>query len=254
MNSLWCATVDKRAIGKARVASLEALLHDLIGQDDATLGQALKGDLFKKDGTFHLGKLAESIGLDCEQATFRQNKTLREQIDVAEAEIRARGLLSYPNADPAAQTKRAIGDQNEAKFLDWLAKVGTEQIPAPVSHTGRLYRKALWATYSGQALLDVERFPTWFNSRPDVREALNELDVRVVQSSVVTVRMDSDSIADDMEDTMTSTLVRNLRAEIKTLKEQLAAEREARRKAELDAKQNDWQAQFVPTGKMPHKE
>lgn len=247
--------MDKRAIGKARVASLEALLHDLIGQDDTTLRQTLKGDLFKKDGTFHLGKLAESIGLDCEQATFRQNKTLRERIDVAEAEIRARGLLSESNADPAAApTKRAIGDQNEARFLDWLAKVGTEQIPAPVSHTGRLYRKALWATYSCQALLDVERFPNWFNSRADVKEALNQLDVRVVQNSVITISMDSDSIADDMEDTMTSTLVRNLRVEIKTLKEKLGAEREARRKAELEAKQNEWQAQFVPTGKMPHKQ
>lgn len=236
------------------MASLEALLHDLIGQDDATLSQTLKGDLFKKDGTFHLGKLAESTGLDCEQATFRQNKALRERIDVAEAEIRARGLLSESNTDPVAPTKRAIGDQNEARFLDWLAMVGTEQIPAAVSHTGRLYRKALWATYSGQALLDVERVPTRFNSRPNVRDALNELDVRVVQNSVVTIRMDSDSIADDMEDTMTSTLVRNLRAEIKTLKEQLAAEREARRKAELESKQNEWQAQFVTTGKMPHKE
>lgn len=77
---------------------------------------------------------------------------------------------------------------------------------------------------------------------------------KVVQSRVVTIHMDSDSITDDMEDTMTLTLVRNLRAEIKTLKEQLAAERETRRKAELEAKQNEWQAQFVPTGKMPHRE
>jgi hypothetical protein len=246
--------VDKRAIGKARVASLEALLHDLMGQDDTTLSKTLSSNLFKKDGTFHLGKLAESIGHDCEQTTFRQNNNLRERVDVAEAEIRARGLLSKSSIDPVAPTKRAIGDENEAKFLDWLARVGTEQIPAPVSHTRRLYRKALWATYSGQALLDVERVPTWFNSRPKVREALNELDVRVVQNSVVTIRMDSDSIADDMEDTMTSTLVRKLRAEIKTLKEQLAAEREARRKAELEAKQNEWQAQLITTGKMPHKE
>lgn len=251
---MWCATVDKRALGKARVASLEALLRDLIGQNDTTLRQILKTDLFKKDGTFHLGKLAESIGLDCEQATFRQNKALRERIDAAEAEIRGRGLLSESITDSAGPTKQAIGEQNEVRFLQWLAKVGTEQIPAPVSHTGRLYRKVLWATYSGQALLDVERVPTWFNSRSNVREALDDLDVRVVQNSVVTISMESDSIADDMEETMTSTLVRNLRAEIKTLKEQLVAEREARRKAELEAKQNDWQAQLVPTGKMPHKQ
>lgn len=73
-------------------------------------------------------------------------------------------------------------------------------IPAPVSHTGRLYRRSLWAAYSGQALLDVQNCPTWFNRRADVMKALDELDVKVVQSSVVTIRMESDSIADDMED------------------------------------------------------
>lgn len=246
--------MDKRALGKARVASLETLLRSLFGQDDMTLRETLRGDLFKKDGTFHLGKLAESIGLDCVQATFRQNKALRERIDAAEAEIQARGIPSESVTYPLAPTKKTIGEQNAVKFLGWLEKVGTESLSAPVSHTGRLYRKALWATYSGQSIYDVDRVPTWFNSRSEIREALNALDVKVVQNSVVTVRMESDSIADDMEDTMTSTLVRNLRAEIKTLKEQLAAEREARRKAELEAKQNEWQAQFVPTGKMPHKE
>ncbi len=245
--------MDKRAIGKARVASLEAILADLLGQDDETLRQTLTGGLFKRDGTFQLGKLAESIGLDCEQATFRQNKELREKIDAAETKIRGRGLLAENGTDASSPTKQTIGKQNEARFLEWLATVGSEQVPAPVSHTGRLYRKALWATYSCQALLDVEHVPTWFNSRSKVKEALNALDVKIVQNGVVTIRLESDSIGDDMEDTMTSTLVRKLRAEVKTLKEQLAAEREARRKAELEAKQNEWQAQFVPTGKMPHK-
>lgn len=246
--------MDKRAIGKARVVSLEALLHDLIAQDDATLRQTLNGDLFKKDGTFHLGKLAESIGLDCEQATFRQNKALRERIDVAEAEIRDRGLLSESNTGPTAPTKRAIGEQNEARFLDWLAQVGTEEIPAPVSHTGRLYRKALWAMYSCQALLDISSVPTWFNSRPAVKQALDQLDLGVVQKNIVMINMDSESIADDMEDSMTSSLVRKLRTEVKALKEQLVAERHAREKAELAAKQNEWQASLVTTGKMPHKQ
>lgn len=101
--------MDKRALGKARVASLETLLQDLLGQEGTTLRQTFKGDLFKKDGTFHLGKLAESIGLDRVQATFRQNKAMRERIDAAEAEIRARGILSESVADPVALTKKAIG-------------------------------------------------------------------------------------------------------------------------------------------------
>lgn len=58
--------MDKRALGKARVASLDALLRDLLGQDGATLRQTFNGDLFKKNGSFHLGQLEQSIGQDCE--------------------------------------------------------------------------------------------------------------------------------------------------------------------------------------------
>jgi len=117
--------VDKEAIGKVRVASLEVRLHDLIDQDDATLSHSLKGNLFKKDSTFHFGKLANLIGYESELATFRK---------------------------------------------------------------------------------------------------------------------DVDCINDDMEDTVKSSIVRNLRAGIKTLKDQLTAECEARREAELETKQNEWQA------------
>ena len=237
------------------MASLEALLADLLRQNDETLRQTITtGGLFKKDGKFNLGKLAEAIGLDCEQATFRQNKALRQRINAAKAEIQGRWLGAGNSTDDAAPTKQAIGRLNEARFLEWLATVGSEQVPAPVSHTGRLYRKSLWATYSCQALLDITSVPTWFNSRPAVKQALDQLDLKVVQKNVVTINMDSESIADDMEDSMTSSLVRKLRTEGKALKEQLAAERHARVKAELAAKQNEWQASLVTTGKMPHKQ
>lgn len=238
----------------ARVASLEALLRDLLGQSDEILKRSLRGTLFKRNGSFHLGKLAELVGLDCEQATFRQNKALRERIEAAEIEIRGRGLHAESSIYAAASTKQAIGKLNEARFLEWLEKVGSEEVPAPVSHNGRLYRKSLWATYSCQALLDITSVPTWFNSRPVVKQALDKLDLKVVQKTVVTISMDSDSIADDMEDSMTSALVRKLRTEVKALKEQLTAERHARERAELAAKQNAWQASLVTTGKMPHKQ
>ncbi len=246
--------MDKRAIGKARAESLDVVLSDLLDRDDSALGKTLSSDIFKKDGTFHLGKLAELVGLECEAATFRQNKALREKVDQAHARIRGRGILTETKSKRTSQTKHAIGEQNESKFLGWLVNVGTDEVPAPASHTGRLYRKALWATYTCQALLDIDGVPTWFHSRPAVKDALNQLDVKVVQKSVVTIRMEQDSIADDMEDSMTSALIRKLRSEGKALKEQLAAEREARQRAELEAKQNDWQASFVETGKMPHKQ
>lgn len=245
--------MDKRAIGKARVESLESLLSELLNQDDEVLKKTLDSGLLKYDGTFHLGRLAEMVGFGCEAATFRQNKKLRGKADEALAAIAERRIVPDSPEGGRAPTKQAVGEQNEAKFLEWLSSVGTEKKPAPVSHTGRLYRKALWADYSGQALLYVDRIPTWFNSRPAVKEALNELDVKIVQKSVSTIQMDAESIADDMEDTMTSALIRKLRSKLKAVEEQLVVEREARQKAELAAKQNELLANLVPTGKMPHK-
>ncbi len=47
--------MDKCALGKARVASLDALLHELLGQDETTRRQTLGGDQFTKDGIRFVG-------------------------------------------------------------------------------------------------------------------------------------------------------------------------------------------------------
>lgn len=246
--------MDKRAIGKARAESLDNILSTLLGQSDDVLRNAIKSGLLKADGTLHLGKLAELVGHKCEAATFRQNNALKESVIKANASILARKIVDDLSQTPVAKSKATIGAENQVLFLSWLTKVGSAELPAPVSHTGRLYRKAIWATYSSQALLDITSVPTWFNSRTAVKEALDQLDLKVIQRTVVTNHMESESIADDMEDSMTSALIRKLRSEIKGLKEQLAAERQAREKAELEAKQNEWQASLIATGKMPHKQ
>ena len=147
-------------------------------------------------------------------------------------------------------TKQRIGQDNEDSFLAWLEQVGTSHLPAPMNHNDRLYLKALWAIYSEQELLDIKREPSWFRTREKVKKALEELDVKLVRGEVETIKMDAESIIDDMEDTMTNTLVRKLRSEVKELKEKLAAERIARKDAELKAKQNELLAQQVHNGKM----
>lgn len=245
--------MDKTALGRDRVAALQGLLNNLLALDDEALQAQLKGGLFKSDGTFHLGNLAQKVGHDCQADTFRQNKPLRALLKDGELKLAERFKAISPSRKIAdSATTKEIGDQNQAKFLAWLATVGTPENPAPASHTGRLYRKALWAIYSRQDLLDVSSAPTWWNKREAVRDALTQVDLKVVQKTVRIVDMASDSIADDIEDSMTSALVRKLRGEIKALKERLAAEREARSRAELAAKQNELQLLYLPSGKMPH--
>lgn len=246
--------MDKKALGKARAQALDDVLKNLLDQNDDALRLILKKDLLRGEKLAR-GKLAEMVGLGCTSDTFRQNpETLGVMIGKAEKALAKRGLIRGCVDAQASATTVEIGQTNEGAFLAWLRSVGTFETPAPMSHLGRLYRKALWAMYSKQKLLDVRREPNWFRTRLNVRNALDALDVKVVRGEVEVIKMDAESIADDLEDSMTSVLVRKQRSEIKALKEQLAVEREARLNAELEVKQNELLATFVPTGKMPHKQ
>ena len=244
--------MDKIAKGRARSASLKLILEDLLSQEDSVLSKILeKGKgLIKKDGTFHLGELSKMVGYECKAVSFRQNKSLTKQVQLAHEELVGRGVITTNEAKDAGQTKQEIGDENERLFLLWIRDVGSPNLPAPLNHNGRLYRKAIWAMYSNQPLIEVNRPPTWFNSRPEIKASLEALDVNVVRGEVQTIQMDAESVADDMENTMTSALVRKLRSEVKELKAKLASEREARVDAELKSKQNKLLATQVHTGKM----
>jgi hypothetical protein len=136
--------------------------------------------------------------------------------------------------------------------LAWLSTVGTEELPAPTNINDRLFKKALWAFYSEQPLEDVKAAPNWFNSREAVKAALDELDLKAVAEEVTIKKYASESIADDMENSMTSALVRKLRGEIKTLTEKLDSEREMRKEKELELKQYQMLSDQIPSGKMAH--
>lgn len=242
--------MDKRAKGKARAKSLENILNDLLSQNNDVLSNTLQNGLLKNDGSFHLSQLAKMIGFDCEAVSFRQNKSLGQQVKDAHAKLKERGLITSSKTNQIGQTKKEIGDKNETLFLLWLKDVGTSELPAPINHNGRLYRKAVWAMFSDQSLLEINRPPNWFNTRPLVKAELEALDVKLVRGEIEAIKMDAESIADDMENSMTSALVRKLRSEVKILKEKLAAERVARKDAELKAKQNELLATQIQTGKM----
>jgi len=242
--------MNKVEKGKARAEKLTAVIDNILSQDNNGLKRLLETGFIEKTGKISRSKLANAVGLNCEPATFRQNNAMKEIINDAEKAIKERDILLYKNEHTVAKTKEVIGIENESHFLAWLTVVGTKETPAPVNHYDRLYKKALWAQYSEQSLLDVKRTPTWFNSRPKVKEALEELDVKVVQGSVITQKMDAESLADDMENSMTSALVSKLRAENKELKEKLECEINARKEAELKAEQNALLASQATTGKM----
>lgn len=244
--------MNKIEKGKARTKKLATVLSEILSQDDDALRKLHATGLIDNGGKLSRKSIAEAVGLGCVPDTLRQNNAMKTLIKNADKQIQDRCILPTKIQDTTAKTKESIGKENEERFLSWLTSIGTNDNPAPANHNNRLYRKALWAMYSEQELVDVKRTPTWFTSRDNVKSALDELDVKVVQGDVSTLDLSADSITDDMEGSMTSSLVRRLQGEIKDLKEKLHAEKEARKDAELKSKQNKMLAGQVTTGKVPH--
>ena len=241
--------MNKVAKGKARVEKLTSVIDDVLAQDDAGLRSLQESGFITKDGLFSRRALADAIGMDTLPDTFRQNSSMKIKIKDAEEKLKQRKIILIKDCK-VGKTTEEIGKDNENKFLSWLVRVGTKKLPAPINHYNRLYKKALWSEYAEQDLLDIKRIPTWFTSRPNVKEALDALNVKVVKGLVVTRKMDNESIADDLEGSMTSALVRKLRTEVKELREKLDSEVEARKNAELKASQNEILVKQASTGKM----
>ena len=72
--------------------------------------------------------------------------------------------------------------------------------------------------------------------------------MKVVSGEVTIKKYASESIADDMQNTMTSTLVRKLRGEVKKLTEKLDSEREMRKEKELELKQYQMLSEQISSG------
>jgi hypothetical protein len=243
--------MNKIELGRQRVERFEVIANEIKCQDFMVIEKLKISGIIKKDGTLSRKDLAKAIGLDCKPDTFRQNAKLKEKILALENFIKET-YFSDAKVDVKAKSKQVIGDETEESFLAWLSTVGTEELPAPTNINDRLFKKALWAFYSEQPLEDVKAAPNWFNSREAVKAALDELDLKVVAEEVTIKKYASESIADDMENSMTSALVRKLRGEIKTLTEKLDSEREMRKEKELELKQYQMLSDQIPSGKMAH--
>jgi hypothetical protein len=230
---------------------LKTIALEIKSQDVAAIKELKVSGIIKEDGSLSRMDLAKAIGFECETVTFRQNAKLKEELLSLESFIKEKHFSDI-EGNVKAKSKIQIGEETEESFLSWLKGVGTEELPAPTNFNDRLFKKSLWALYSDQPLEDVKAAPNWFNSREAVKAALDELDLKVVSEEVAIKKYASESIADDMENSMTSALVRKLRSEVKTLSEKLDSEREMRKEKELELKQYQMLSEQIPSGKMAH--
>jgi|GEM_PF-5339084 len=255
--------MNKVELGRKRKESFFSVIKSFEGLTHEQIRGHIAGGIIKKNGEFSKSALANMVGYGTEPATFRQNKDMKASIIMTELLIKE--VLG--NAAPGKRKDNTtIGKERDSKFLDWIETVGTET-PAPVNHAGRLYKKGLWAIYSGQDIADDIKIPTFFYRSDDVKDAIDSLDLSIVNNQVSnTIDMSSESIADDMGDSMTSAAIRKLKQENKALKEKVellqrqakAWEAEANaassKTKSLQQEVNKFESleRLMPSGKLPH--
>lgn len=171
-------------------------------------------------------RIAEAVGFGTTPATLRQS--FKHEIEEAEASLVVQGVVVAQT-----RTNADIGQESAVSFLSWIEeRLKEPDFEWPVSHKGHLYRRGLWASYLGQELEDIARAPSLFARNGEVKDILDQVDVKIVEGQVQTCSLASASALDELTDTMTSRALSTLRAEVKELQEKLVAERESRLKTE----------------------
>lgn len=206
---------SKIALGKARRHNLELILAAIPDSSDDEVRKLLDNKGIDKK------ILSKKIGLNVKPVNLRQ--TFPNEIKDAEALIVARKLIS---ARDAAQSES--GTENAKLFIAWIDEKlskSKDDFLWPITHKNTLYRTAIWALFSEQKLDDVERTPSLFSRNREVKIKLSSIDLKLVNNELATQSYASETALDELEDGMTNRKILKLNQKVKTLTEQLAAER-----------------------------
>jgi hypothetical protein len=205
---------SKMALGKARRHNLELILAAIPHSTDDEVRILLdKKGIDKK-------VLSKKIGLNVKPVNLRQ--TFADEIKDAEDLIVARKLIAARDT-----FNSEAGTENAKLFIAWIDEKLSkkEEFLWPITHKNMLYRTAIWALYSEQELDDVERTPTLFSRNRAVGNKLKSIDLKLANNELATESYASATSLDEMQDSMTNRKVLSLNQKVKTLTEQLAAER-----------------------------
>jgi len=206
---------SKIALGKARRHNLALILANIPDSIDDEVRKILdKNGIDKK-------LLSKKIGLKIKPVNLRQ--TFSKEIMDAEKLLVERKLMTA-RGTAISQS----GAENAKLFIAWVdEKLGKseEEFLWPITHKNTLYRTAIWALYSEQELDDVERTPTLFSRNREVGNTLKSIDLKLANNELATQSYASETALDEMNDGMTNRKILTLNQKVKTLTEQLAAER-----------------------------
>jgi hypothetical protein len=211
-------TIGKQALGQLRRIVLCEVLNDLASLPPDAAVKMLDKNRSKID----LAKLAVKVGYKTSATTIRQS--FKKEVKQVEKGLREKKIIVSEEKSRSEQK-----DDNVAGFLEFInARLNEPDYEWPMNLKGALYRRAIWAFYTDTPLDDVE-YPAAILSRDKlIVPMLADIDVKIASNEVKTIDFSALSSIDEMKNTMESKAISQLRKELKTAKNKLVVEREAR--------------------------
>lgn len=218
--------INRQSLGVLRRMVIQEIFANLIDQDPEVIASILN----KKKTKVDLKKLAKQVGFKIKPHNIRQS-FMGEVVKFQDG-LRAKGHIAEDD-----KTRTQESDENTKALIDFIKLRLTEpDYKWPINLRGTLYRRALWAYFIDTPLEEV-KYPGSAMSKPEVKELIAEVDVKIVNEELQTLDYSDNSALDEMSDTMESKAISRLRKELKESQENLVAEREARLALEKEMKQ-----------------
>jgi hypothetical protein len=218
--------INRQSLGVLRRMVIQEIFESLIEQPIEVIATILN----KKRTKVDLKELAKKVGYKIKTDNIRQS--FMDEVVKFQDSLRAKGYIAE---DEKNRTQES--DENTNLLINFIRlRLAEPNYEWPINLRGTLYRRAFWAYFIDTPLGEV-KFPGSAMSKPEVKELLAEIDVKIVNGKLKTLNYSNDSALDEMSDTMESKAISRLRKELKECRDELVEEREVRLSLEKEVAQ-----------------
>lgn len=240
LNSL-IAAYENDTIGKQQLGTLRRLLLTDLLDSIKSDPKLAKSFLSNNGNKLDRKKLANAVGYGLKTVNISQS--FKDLVDETESSLKANDIIS-------TKTDETIRQESVEDFKTWLnERIADHDFQWPVNNKNAVYRRVLWAFYLNADPSEITKAGSIMNDS-DIRNALAEMDVRIVRGEVETADYAAASALEEMSDTMQSKAIGKLSAEVKELKEKLANANEEIRNLKLDLKVYETRDQSLLKGNI----
>jgi hypothetical protein len=219
--------ISRQSLGMLRRMVIQEVFKNLTEQPTM---EVIASILNKNRTKVDLHKLAEKVGYEIETDNIRQS--FMDEVRKFQNDLRARGYITEDEKSRTQESK-----ENTKALIDFIVlRLAETDYEWPTNLSGTLYRRAFYAFFIDTQLEEV-KYVGSVMSKPEVKELLAEIDVKIVNRELKTLSFASDSALDEMSNTIESKAISRLRKELKDCRDELVIEREAKFSLEKEVKQ-----------------